>query len=181
MGQRSQIYVSYLNAEGKRELVARYFGWNYGSRMISRARGLIEWLVNNLSYIKYDSDKIAKIAEVNFDFRDIVRSNDLIAESNVCGCNTVEDKKDYIFNQDNNDGKLFIEVRDDCVAYAFTGWENEYPMGPNEYMAWQGYEDEEDRGSNCATNIKYILENGELMHTTEELEDFINADYVNLV
>ena len=38
MGQRSQIYVRYTNEKGEHFLTARYFGWNYGERMISRAR-----------------------------------------------------------------------------------------------------------------------------------------------
>lgn len=36
MGQRSQIYVRY----NEKLLFARYFQWNYGTRMISRARSM---------------------------------------------------------------------------------------------------------------------------------------------
>lgn len=47
MGQRSQIFVRYQETDGTRKLVARYYGWNYGERMISRARHhlmqLIPW------------------------------------------------------------------------------------------------------------------------------------------
>ena len=34
MGQRSQIFVRYQETDGTRKLVARYYGWNYGERMI---------------------------------------------------------------------------------------------------------------------------------------------------
>ena len=47
MGQRSQIFVRYQETDGTRKLVARYYGWNYGERMISRARHTIEWLKEN--------------------------------------------------------------------------------------------------------------------------------------
>ena len=142
----------------------------------------MEWLKNYMPYLSNMVDRIPKVAEVNFDMRDVIDSSNLIKESLTDGGMTKEDRREYIFNQDNNDGKLFIEVRKDgTIAYAFTGYENEYPMSASEYMAWNNYEDEEEYGSNCAGNIKYITANFELMHTTEELEDFINADYVNLV
>ena len=58
MGQRSQIYVAYdkghRNEKGIVErkdgqyLIARYYQWNYGSRMVSRAKGLIEWILENI-------------------------------------------------------------------------------------------------------------------------------------
>ena len=47
MGQRSQIYIRY-NGDIK---VANYYQWNYGERMISRARAIIEIL--NDEYLEY--------------------------------------------------------------------------------------------------------------------------------
>ena len=113
MGQRSQIYVSWKNEKGENVLVARYFQWNFAERMISRARGLIEQLEYSLNYTYLWSteefkNKIAKIAEVNFDMRDIVQSTDILKEYEEY----VDDKtkcsfNDYIFEwQDNNDGQL---------------------------------------------------------------------------
>ena len=40
MGMRSQIYVKYND----RLIIANYYGWNYGERMISRARYGMEYL-----------------------------------------------------------------------------------------------------------------------------------------
>lgn len=34
MGQRSQIYIRYENGE-KKGLIANYYSWNYGEKMIS--------------------------------------------------------------------------------------------------------------------------------------------------
>ena len=54
MGQRSQIYirynVNYISGSSTENptthnfkgLIARYYGWNYGERMVSRARYIIE-------------------------------------------------------------------------------------------------------------------------------------------
>lgn len=54
MGQRSQIYIRYNvnyvygsatdhpKTQNFKGLIARYFQWNYGERMISRARYIIE-------------------------------------------------------------------------------------------------------------------------------------------
>lgn len=180
MGQRSQIYISYTNEKKENVLVARYYSWNYGSRMISRARGLIEWLDNTKDGGILNSwfhGKISRIADVNFDLRDVVLSSDLIAE---CEDSPVEERRYYIFNQDNNDGKLFIKINTDgTISYAFTDWNNLYPMTAYEYMEWQNYYDEEDDGSNCKNNQTYIVNNAKLMNLVE-IDDFINANYVNL-
>jgi len=43
MGQRSQIYVRY----NKKLVVTNYYQWNYGERMIRRARYGIEYIKDN--------------------------------------------------------------------------------------------------------------------------------------
>ena len=82
MGQRSQIYVRWNLANGKRMLVARYYQWNYGTRMISRARGIIEWLKESGKYVGYSSsdneEKLRRIMDVNFDYKDVVLGHDII-------------------------------------------------------------------------------------------------------
>ena len=62
MGQRSQIYIRYNvnyvsgaatknpTTHNYKGLIARYFGWNYGERMISRARHTLEWIKDNVDY-----------------------------------------------------------------------------------------------------------------------------------
>lgn len=189
MGQRSQIYVSLRdgvrNKEGviadgsTKELTALYFHWNFGSRMISRAKGLIAWLKGHAQYITYEKAKIKRIAETNFDFRDIVDSQDLIAEAEEyatdCAANV------YIFQwADNNDGKLFISLEDDgSIKYCFTDDSCTAPMTAEEYMKWDTASTEAECGSNYAENCKWLKENATLM-TAQELDDFINAQYNNV-
>lgn len=44
MGQRSQIYIRFNDnrMESGKGLIALYYQWNYGERMVSRARQIIE-------------------------------------------------------------------------------------------------------------------------------------------
>lgn len=83
MGQRSQIYVRY----NKKLVITNYYQWNYGERMISRARYGIEYIKEN--YLEYrtwifnnesDMEKLRRIFDVNFDMKDIVMSIDIIKE-----------------------------------------------------------------------------------------------------
>ena len=80
MGQRSQIFVRYQETDGPRKLVARYYGWNYGERMISRARHTMEWLKENYELISFYAEKIPRILDTNFDMRDCVISSDILKE-----------------------------------------------------------------------------------------------------
>ncbi|MBR6162997.1 hypothetical protein IKQ26_03775, partial [bacterium] len=190
MGQRSQIYVSYSvghrNDEGKldeksygKNLIPLYFQWNYGSRMVSRARGLVEWLEDYKPYIlpNETDKKIRRIAETNFDMRDVVFSADLIQEY-------VEDNRelpvgealcDIFEKQGNNDGKFFLSLEDDgSFKYAFTDREITKPMTAEQYMEWGDYEDEEPE-SNLKENLEYLENNKNLKLMTEkELHAFIN-------
>lgn len=58
MGQRSQIYI-HFNVGDNEGMVARYFQWNYGERMISRARSIMEFLDRdyNLLLGEHDNSK----------------------------------------------------------------------------------------------------------------------------
>ncbi len=47
MGQRSQIFVRFEKELGEKEIVARYFNWNYGERMISKDLDIILQAVIN--------------------------------------------------------------------------------------------------------------------------------------
>ena len=46
MGRRSQIYIRY----DKSELIAYHFQWNYGGKMISRAKQIIEFVDKSKEY-----------------------------------------------------------------------------------------------------------------------------------
>ena len=194
MGQRSQIYIRYNvieNGVNYKGLIARYYSWNYGERMISRARTILEEL-NNV-FMKYKwcfgkKDKIEKlkrICDINFDMRDIIMSSDIIKE--------VKEEWDknasYIFSQDNNDGQLYIDITDDGIQYCFTKYcfEGE-PMDAEQYMKWncenENHPDwhqpweyrDKDTILYTEKNIEAICKIGKLM-SAERLKNFVNDDY----
>lgn len=192
MGQRSQIYVAYdkghRNEKGIVErkdgqyLIARYYQWNYGSRMVSRAKGLIEWILENIEYIDYLSKKIPRIADTNWDLHDVAISQDIIKEEKD---SREPDDKDYspykyIFEwQDNNDGKLFISIKDDGeIKYAFTDGDISAPLTAEGYI-YNGRYSTKDNASNYSENCKYIGEHATLM-TKAELDIFIHNNYCNI-
>jgi len=125
MGQRSQIYVRYNG----HLMMANYYQWNYGERMISRARYGIEYLIENFLEPGYSplhyANKISRIFDVNFDMKDVQISSNIFKEykeffTEDCTFN------DYCFEwQDNNDGRLLIDITADEstkiyeVKYAF--------------------------------------------------------------
>ena len=122
MGQRSQIYVFTKNGLQ----VANYYGWNYGTRMISRARYGLEWCESYIDYAWYfkrseasDFEKFRRIWDVNFDYQDIVMSSDLIkeAENDTDITDNVE-FADYVLNNCNNDGKLFVFIDTEKKKYS---------------------------------------------------------------
>lgn len=134
MGMRSQIYVRVGN-----ELVARYYQWNYGERMVSRARYLVEWLDTGKEYIEYNKDKIYRIADTNFDMIDVVVSTDIIEEYKDWPSEEYE-FNEYVFGcpGGNNDGKLYVYVTEDEVKYAFTDDEDS-PKSAGEYLKWDSW------------------------------------------
>ena len=188
MGQRSQIYVSYNNgvrrvdgslAEPKEEMMfARYFQWNYGERMISRAAALIQRIECDKREFGYVAEwKLPIIASVNFDAGDCVQTEDLVDHAKDY-CNSFAEMKEYIFYPHNNDGKLFIHFDDDgTIKYCFTDGETSKPMTASEYANWDSPTDQSDK--TLAENIKRIEEHAVLM-TDEELEAFIDRRYFNV-
>lgn len=185
MGQRSQIYIRIQNSGyDYPKLIAKYYGWNFGERMISRARHGIEYIKENLKYIydKYTQEKINRIFDVNFDMKDILITSDIIQEW-IEQFSDSEFANDYIFeNVHNNDGKLFIDVQENGeIKYCLTDY-NLKILSPTEYMDWDfenwensEYLDKEDVEI-CKNNIKYIQENTKQM-TEDELQEFIDYDY----
>lgn len=191
MGQRSQIYIR-IN---KKLVVANYYGWNYGERMISRAKGIIEWLQE---YIEKDclhffteenrlqsyKTQLRRICDINFDMRDYQVSCDIVKEWREQFAEQPFNKS--VFNwQDNNDGQLFIDIQGKTVKYCFTKFTRyKQALDGNHYMAWDSrrnwtiptdYMMQEDIDL-CKENIKYISEHAEVM-TVAELKEFVTADY----
>ena len=188
MGQRSQIYVRYTK-DGKHYLTARYFQWNYGERMISRCRYSLEWIkkMSKHDYLfRYEKTKLERILEVNFDMIDVQLGCDIVKEYiEECDYKDESSFKEYVFTeQDNDDGKLFIDVSEESLKYCFldSNCNTENIMDAAGYMAWNSenweqseYIDDEQK-ERCRDNLKVISEIAELM-TTEEAENFINCIY----
>lgn len=205
MGQRSQIYFRIKDPNGKYNLVARYFQWNYGTRMVSRARGIIEWLIDKADYPyvfcsreNENVRKLERIMDVNFDYKDVALSVDIIKEY----------EEDYYGNseemftcQDNNDGQLLIDMVVDWnhknkelrhpvkFKYAFLNSSSELVGNGDAYMQWNEYYGEEgpswkenpyvkNEVKYTERNIRYLDKHATLM-TQEEVEEYINHDYVS--
>lgn len=189
MGQRSQIYVIYKDNQNRDCVSATYFQWNYGERMISRARYLMGWLKSrdsfyaidshNLFSLSYVAYKIRYIASVNFDYKDVVIGQDLIEEwkaykQGVPNANL----NDYIFNADNNDGCLFIDARIPFnLRYAFTTYDyKDGVMGPEAYLKWDGTPQKIRNTKFTKRNINWITHNAKLMKK-KELEAILKTTY----
>ena len=195
MGQRSQIYV---RINGKL-MIANYYQWNYGDGMVSRARGILEYLkhyqeTRSLNLFTSESfapeypEKLRRICDTDFFGRDVQIGYDLVK-----GWQKEfpeEQFNAFVFEeQDNNDGKLFIDITDETAKYCFyDGTPNGKPMTVEQYMKWDYlYCREKDwtkpteyhtqeQIDNCKKDIAYINEHAELM-TADELREYINADY----
>lgn len=184
MGQRSQIYVR-CTIDGKPHLTARYFQWNFGDRMISRARYTIEWLIAYSEYLRQSIKKLPRIMDVNFDYKDVTDSScDIIKEYEEYKSEPYSENesfKDFVFQQGNNDGMLFIDVMPDgTIKYCFTDRDMETPLTAEEYMSskdWYWKSAKEDGMDDiCRDNIEAIS-NAAKMMTADELFGFINTNY----
>ena len=187
MGQRSQIYVRYTNDKGEHFLTARYFGWCYGERMVSRARHTLEWINREVKYtFKFSTDnrQLIRIIDTNFDMKDVSISSDIIEEYFDYG-NVHNTFEEYVFtHHDNNDGKLFIDIHPDgTIKYAFLDQECniDKKMSAAQYMNWNHrqwrksqYISSEQKDC-CEVNLIY-MKKVPLM-TKRELKDFISCDY----
>ena len=184
MGQRSQIY---LRANGKL-IFAHYYQWNYGERMISRARWGIEWvqtLMGECPDILFKSEhyiqKMRRVFDVNFDMKDVQISCDIVQEWKEQFSD--EDFNEIVFDgQDNNDGQLFVDIKDGKIYYCFRDMYKNTIMDAHCYMNWdeEGWEEseylsQEDKNT-CRENMKAIEEMATLM-SAEQLDDFIHGDY----
>lgn len=143
MGQRSQIFVRFEKELGEKEIVARYFNWNYGERMISRVYHTIDWIKRHLEitnsdpgqYLSWNRKKLIRILDTNFDMCDVIITSNILKEYEECDWNM--SLNDFMFHgQDNNDGKAFIDVkRDGTIKYALLTRNNAL-RDPSEYMLW---------------------------------------------
>lgn len=200
MGQRSQIYISFdikasdTTNERIKGLVARYYQWNFGERMVSRARSIIEKLHDEyLSYpyqFQMEYKKLCRFCDANFDMRDIVISSDILQEIQENWTYDFEHghpenvgEMDGLFNQDNNDGQLYISVTEDGIKYCFSEFKGKRLMDAGAYMRWNRGKSwasldaeklEADEIRYTQDNIKAIKEMATLM-TPEEVEVFLDT------
>ena len=187
MGQRSQIYVRFTRENGEKYLYARYYGWNYGERMVSRAKHSLEWIQSmkdNSWVFIHEPQRLIRILDTNFDMQDVVISSDLIKEWDDDF--SEENFNDYIFKwADNNDGELFIDIKEgeNIIKYAFTdGYQLDRVMSAAQYMQWnhKKWRDSKyiskEQKSLCEKNIRQIPRIAKLM-TKQELDEFISCDY----
>lgn len=185
MGQRSQIYVRFVNKDNEPPtLIAKYYGWNFGERMISRARYGIEYIKEYIDYISLRDvqEKINRIFDVNFDMIDVALSQNILDEYIEQFADSDYANHEIFITQDNNDGKLFVDVTNDgTVKYCFTDYDLNI-LSPEQYMDWdyKGWKESEylsaDDVSKCEGNINFLNENVVLM-TKEELMEFVNCNY----
>lgn len=190
MGQRSQIYIRYKDSKGV-QLVARYFGWNYGERMVSRARAIIEWLLAHQEYYSwfFSSSQnvmmLERLCDVNFDMRDVTISGDIKKEIREQFVEEVEKEGlvTYLFGQDNNDGQLLIDFTEDKIKYAFIPYytEADKVMSAAGYMEWNigaswRTKLDADVAEYTMKNIQYISNHARLM-TPKEVAEFLACDY----
>lgn len=134
------------------------------------------------SYLK---KKLKRFCETNFDMKDIIFSSDIIKKV----AEEWDGNLEHLFDQDNNDGQLFIDVTNDGIKYCFMKFYNEgEPMDGEQYMKWncenenapdwhipREYMDQETIAY-TEENIKQIGEIATLM-TPKEIEEYVQADY----
>ena len=173
MGQRSQIYVIYKDKQNRDCISATYFQWNYGERMISRARYTMEWIkgqVTDFSSLWCTAHKLRYIESVNFDYKDVVIGTDLVEEWKEFKDKNNTSLKDYIFHADNNDGCLIIDARNERnLKYAFTTDDifNSPVMGPEAYLKWDSAPTKIRELKSNKANVHWITHNAKLMKKKE--------------
>lgn len=111
-------------------------------------RSSIEWIqeraVNGWNwYFTTDTESLVRILDTNFDMRDVVISADIVQEYKEYYME--EDINNALFSkyvfkeQDNNDGKLLIDVTPEgIIKYAFLDYacDASHIMSASEYMEW---------------------------------------------
>lgn len=182
MGQRSEIYVAVEHEDGTKQMTARYFGWNFGERMISRVAYTSKWLQGRHPY-GFNKKDLISIIETNFDMVDHIASEQI--EPAVGSF-----KLHCSLENGLNDGRAFIFFsKDGDIKYCFTENHSLKPLDCNGYMLfdteccyperqWKNRDYKySDRMKRCRHNIKWLKENAKVM-TQEELDNYIKNTYV---
>lgn len=192
MGERSQIFVRYEDFSRHKILAARYFQYNSDASMVSRARGILDWLKRFDP--KCRPKDLVRIIDTDFDAKDCQISTDLIKEFD-------DDSTTYTFwtlnysifkAMDNQDGKLFVDVLPDkTIKYAFTDSEGMQILTAAQYMKWDCDEDWQDewqeqpylknKVETVLSNIDAIDNGDAILMTEDELQEFTECSYEHLL
>ena len=163
--------------------------------MISRARYGIDYIERNIDCLTQTDviEKINRTFDVNYDMRDIQLSDDILKYLKDYYVANKNEMNEYIFlDQENNDGKLFIDCDEKSkeIKYCFTDAELN-ALSATEYMKWNigfrwddkdfSYDPDWSKISNiCKRNIGAIKKKAKLM-SSSELKEFINDDYTKQI
>lgn len=186
---RSQIYVRFENERGEKELIARFIPWDDSLAMISRARSTIEWIKRKLEksysvekFCNLMRDVAPDIMEVNLDTKQVTISYDIIHQLQNKTKSTLQKfSQEFLFKQDNDDGKLLIDIIGSEVKYIFLTNDNEI-LNPSSYLDWNDptwqipseYNTSEEI-KQAANNMSYLAECSVM--TSEEVVNFLTFDY----
>lgn len=188
MGQRSQMYVI-AKKNNKYYLTANYYQWNYGERIISRARGTLEQIIDNYmkynSYLTTDTIKLRRIMDVNWDMHDIVLSFDIVKDFTndyeaywkTEGNTYAQDFFEFCFSgQDNNDGQMYmyidLDIEEPKVKICFTRYtfdEDSDVLNANEYLTLDLLYDEPGTWQEYMVKSKYY-DTETILYTEQNIE-----------
>lgn len=190
MGERTQIFVRYEDFSGRKILAARYFQYNSDASMVSRAKGILDWIKRFDPKLRPKT--LIRIIDTDFDAMDCQISADLIKEYDE-DMDNVHSLNYTIFKaMDNQDGKLFIDVLPDkTVKYAFTDSEGMRILTAAQYMEWdcgKNWQNEwqeqlylKNKVDTLLSNIDTIDNGDAVLMTKEELQEFIECNYEHLL
>lgn len=190
MGERTQIFVRYEDFSGRKILAARYFQYNSDASMVSRAKGILDWIKRFDPKLRPKT--LIRIIDTDFDAMDCQISADLIKEYDE-DMDNVHSLNYTIFKaMDNQDGKLFIDVLPDkTVKYVFTDSEGmqiftaaqyiEWDCGKNWQNEWQEQLYLKNKVDTLLSNIDTIDNGDAVLMTEEELQEFIECNYEHLL
>ena len=190
MGERTQIFVRYEDFSGHKMLAARYFQYNSDASMVSRAKGILDWIKRFDPKLRPKT--LIRIIDTDFDTMDCQISADLIKEYDE-DMDNVHSLNYTIFKaMDNQDGKLFVDVLPDkTVKYAFTDSEGMQIFTATQYMEWdcgKNWQNEwqeqlylKNKVDTLLSNIDTIDNGNAVLMTEEELQEFIECNYEHLL
>ena len=186
---RSQIYIRY--EDGKRKgLIAKSYKDVTSQGMVSRAKWIVSFLIQtNFRNVGCLSDELlaflSRFTDVDLDGLNAEEGSDIIRER--IEYYPESDFNKYVFyEQDNQGGKLLLDIRDGIIAYAFLDWRANanHVMDAEAYMRWRrgnGWKPAKDAVDDelvCENNVSYLKENAVLM-SKYDVSEYLTYKYDN--